>query len=335
MRKFLFLILILFSQLLYAIPTVIPVGPVGDADCQFNTIQEAIDSGLLEMDIRLSNQLITNSSVDILRPGVLYLRGGYANCQDAIDGVIDVLNPLTAIDRPIYILNVDRVDFENAINIENIILDNLPMFDLGIKVNAFSNNLTVNLNHVRISNNTGHGLLVRGGAVVNLDNVEIDHNAAQQLGGGIECVDAYLNINENVSIHHNFAPTGGGIYVYNCEFTLRAGDSNPLNSLEYGVFSNIANEGAGIYIRESRSVQMIGSTIHPVSIVNNGDNTTLKGGGLFVGDNSVVGIINLRLEDNVSEVSGGGIYQTKESTNINSFAGIIQILRHPDGCFYS
>ena len=108
-----------------------------------------------------------------------------------------------------------------------------------------------------------------------------------------------------------------------------------MNSLEYGVFSNIANEGAGIYIRESRSVQMIGSTTHPVSIVNNGDNTTLKGGGLFVGDNSVVGIINLRLENNVSEVSGGGIYQTKVSTNINDFAGIIQILRHPDGCIYS
>ena len=346
MNFFKIVILLVFAKSVFAAPIIIPVGPVGDADCQFNTAQEAVDSGIINMDIRMSNQVIIDTGIVIADKDVSSLRGGYANCQDAIDDVVDINFPWTTISNP----------FGNGVEISflvddfhTILLQRLLIIqnDIGLKIfnNNLSQRLTVNLENTDITSNRGPGIDAKStvsGIVVNFDNGVISnnnktngpHQAIQ--GGGINCVRSEINLGEFVTITNNFSETGGGINLYLCDAYITAGDANPVNSLQYGIFSNTSTlRGAGIYI-ESSNLIATGTEFHPVSITNNSiiPSTGLitRGGAIAISSDSNAQFINARIDNNTSLSKGGGIYASKEGQAGNP--PLVQIGRLPEGCIY-
>ncbi len=340
MRKIIFITLLLLSVIASAAPIILTVGPAIDGDCQFNTIQEAIDSANFNMDIRISNQLVTNTGVSIIDKDIAFVRGGYASCQDALNDVVDIINPYSTVSNN----NGDGISIDYSVMMNNtIFFEGLKVNQSQIGVNILANganqNLTMNFSNVVISNNSANGLKVKGATVVvNFDKGEINHNSGAIFGGGVQCFLSELNFGEQVAIHHNSANSGGGMSLNNCTMVFSAGDTHPLNSLQYGIFSNTANlVGAGLNIDKS-TVQLLGTSLHPVSIVNNeiiaGSGSINKGGGIIINGDSTAIMVNIRLDNNISHTLGGAIYASFNSaTAVNPT--LMQIARHPDGCVYS
>jgi predicted outer membrane repeat protein len=347
MNIFKLVILLILSQGVFAAPLVVPVGPASDVDCQFNTVQEAVDSGGINMDIRISNQAIIDTGVVIVDKDVSYLRGGYANCQDAIDDVVDVNLPWTAINNPFG--NGIEIGYLNKV-FHTILLQRLLINQNNIGLKIFNDNLsqrlTVNLENTDITGNRASGIDVKStisGIVVNFDNGVIANNNRtngphQALhGGGINCIRSEINLGESVAINNNFAAAGAGINLYFCNAYITAGDTNPINALEYGIFSNTSTfKGAGVYVESDSNLIAIGTEFHPVSITNNSlvpsTGVITRGGGIAIGENSTAQLINLRMDNNTSLVKGGGIYASKDGRVGDS--PLVMIGSLPEGCIY-
>lgn len=338
---------LILSTVLSAAPQIVTVGPATDANCQFSTTQDAVDSGgIINMDIRISNQLITDSGINITDKDISYIRGGYASCQDAINGIIDVSNPWSTVsnlaDNGIHIVYSN--DNFHTINLQRLKVTNSG-FGIRIVKNGFNHTLIVNIDESDISNNNAAGIYASAnsaGLIVNFDNGNISHNNAPQLsdfGGGIQCVGAEVNIGEFVSIDHNYALSGGGgISASGCDVHLSAGDSNSIGSLQYGIFSNTSSvEGAGVSLDFGSNLIAFGTEFHPVSISNNaiivGGGGTTKGGGVFVGLDSTAQLANVRIDSNTSLHRGGGIYLSKDNGTGNAPQMTVGSL--PEGCIYA
>ncbi len=335
--KRLFLLLTLFCHFVSAAPIVIPVGPAADADCQFNSIQAAIDSGQTNMDIRVSQQLDTVNGISIIDKNVAFLRGGYASCEDAMNGVVNAAAPyssITSVNTPAITIKF-VIDDNHTIDIQNFLIT--PTTHAVDITNGGANiSLTVNFDKVDLKSGT-RGLYAKGmGVVVNFDNGSIyDFNGV----GGVECTKAEMNFGEFVAIYENSADIGGGgIFAFDCTITLDAGDNNSLQSLQYGIYKNKAQEyGAGIALIGNSSLLALGTAQHPVSISNNGivlaGQAVTKGAGLYLSSDSIAIMGQVRLDGNTAFSQGAAIYM--DHNDLTKPIPQLQIGVSIDSCSYS
>ncbi len=309
MNKIIIILLFSLSHSVLAAPIVVPVGPAADADCQFNSVQAAIDSGTINMDIRISQQLDTLDGISIVDKDVRYVRGGYANCQDAINGVVSPGGSsfIRAANNPA--INIEYfLDNFHQITFQNLLVGFAPEA-VKISNGGVSVDLIIDFDGVDLKSGS-LGLVTNGtGIVVNFDNGSIFDFSS----GGVDCTDSQLNFGEFVAIHDNNAIRGGGIYANHCAITLDAGDNNPVGSINYGVFKNTAqNSGAGIALTSSSTLIAIGTSEHPVSISNNGavfaGQAVTRGGAIYMESGSIAQLGQIRLDNNVAFSQGAAIY---------------------------
>lgn len=335
-----YLLLCTIAQPSFSAPIVLTVGPAADTDCQFNSIQAAIDSPNANMDIRLSNQLSTTDGIVIQDKDISFLRGGYFNCQDAANDILDISTPFTTISNnaSVAILIKYLIDIAHTITLLNLDINNSVG---GVKVENGGTNTILNVNfaHVDIFNNTESGLHIFGTDItINFDHGEIANNTTEVfgLGAGVKCSNSEIQFGEFTAIHGNEAAFGGGVFSSNCSLTLLSGDNNPLGSLQYGIFSNTAtNSGGGLYLDQS-SLVAVGSINYPVSITNNNLITTgalVKGGGIFLNSNSTANLTNLRLDHNSTVGLGAAITAIHNNLALNP--PLINVSRHLAGCNYN
>ncbi|MCF6318772.1 MAG: hypothetical protein L3J83_05785 [Proteobacteria bacterium] len=338
--KMFILALTLFSASLNAADSIFLVGPITDADCDFNTIQEAINDGNTFRHIRVSNQLSTVTGITINTIRTITLSGGYANCLDAGNEIIDLDNTSYTT-----ISNVNGIALEidlDLVSQRSLEISGFNFINSDGGIDLFMSNVSpefdLNIHHVVIRDNSSTGLNLRGdNLITNLDNAQIFNNTTEFVGGGIGCVGAEVNIGETVSIHDNHADSGGGIYASLCDINLSAGDMQPLDSLEFGVFQNtVTFEGAGIYLSRSNLTGR-GTLSHPVSITKNaaiqGTGSLTKGGGIMLASGSFLRLTNARVEANSSFFAGGAIAAVHQNPLFN--APFIVLLRDLDGCNYA
>jgi len=337
MKIYSYILLALFSSQLISAPIVVTVGT--DDDCDFQMVQSAVDSGAINMDIRVTNQLVIVENISILDGDeVILLSGGYDNCLDASLGILDDFSPFTYFDG----LNLDSVLSISIFNTNyfNISISGFKIYNGlgGIIVTSGPANetLIVNISYVDIYNNTSSAIIGEGtGTEVSFNNGKIYDNSSF-VGGGISCFESELNLGENVAIYANLARQGGGIYARNCDVNILAGDNNALDDLERGIFNNHAlDSGAGVYLNQTILVGL-GPPAHPVSISGNTitDNQfSGLGGGVYMSSGSSMQMTNVRLDGNSATVAGGAIATMHDDIGLQSPSFFL--IRNENGCEYA
>jgi len=324
------------STTAHSAPIVLSVGPATDNNCDYNTVFDAVNSGFFNMDIRISNELITTTGVTITDYDVINLSGGYFNCADAENGILDIFNPYSEITN----LNAGPALRLSYITRNSHIIDisGLKFHDSngGITVTSGAGNtsLTINMSSVDIYDNIFHGLKTSGtGVVINYDHGVIENNIDGDFGGGLNCTDAEIHFGEDVKINNNKANLGGGIYAKRCTVYMLAGDTGANN---YGIVNNKANNaGGGAYLDESFLLGF-GLLSHPISISNNAvlnDTVDGRGGGIYIESGSSMQITNARIDGNKAKLSGGAIATVHSNANIS--APTFLVGRDVGGCSYA
>lgn len=333
------LLLILLSQTLFAANTILTVGPTSDFDCQFSSIQAAVNSGQMNMDIRVSNQLSTNTGVNINGVSVRRISGGYDSCANAGTGTVNNLVPTTISNMAGTALSVNetRAAVSTSIDVSGFDLVNST---IGLSAGSGANTTAfiVNVDNVNISNNT-QGMVVNVGTAdvttVNFNNSSIHDNTTVNDGGGIFCVQASIHLGNVVSVFNNNATNGGGVYARSCNISLQSGDNQQINNVAFGIFKNTASgNGGGIYLSQSQ-LTTTGNSVFLASIsFNNAPSITSfnvgHGGGLYVGSGSTVDLNHTRIYGNTASQRGGGIYM--EHDNINTMAPLLTMKRDANTC---
>lgn len=313
------------------------VGPIGDADCDYNTIQDAVNSGGSDMLIFVSNQLTTNGGVIIHNKPVRGLYGGYEDCADARSGTLHPGYTSTTISNPAgtaLTLFETRAGFSAEIDVNGF---NLIDSNIGLSIGngASTVEFIVDLTNVDIYNNN-QGIFVSQGTkdvtVVNYNYGEIYNNT---VAGGIYCVSSTVNLGDVVSIHDNTSTRGGGIYGRFCDITLESGDNKPIDETTFGIFKNTATEnGGGVYI-DSSNFTATGNKVFLASISFNTAPTITSfaiglGGGFFIGSASVVNLNHTRVYGNIAAREGGGIYMAH--TNASGIPPVLTMKRSNSHC---
>lgn len=317
---------------------ILTVGAVSDNDCDYNSIQTAVDSGASFMDIRVTNQQ-AYTAVSILEKDVDSLTGGFDTCAAA------ALNQRVQNYTASEISGGDNnfaiyIDYDTqvfiTINISGFNLHNGNPSGLQVRSSGNTTSLVVNITETSIHDNADHGLEIFGqfsqvdfqGSIYN----NINSSAEIIRGAGIYCSSGIFTMRENSAIYNNIASLGGGIYTSGCDVTLLAGDNKPLDSLEYGIFNNHAFAyGGGVRFDDS-NVMALGSPDNPVSISNN---TSEKyGAGIYLSAGNLVELVNARIDGNVASWGGGGLYMINSSGD-SADKSEFKISQSVNGCHYA
>lgn len=132
---------------------------------------------------------------------------------------------------------------------------------------------------------------------IRLENLTIKNGKADY-GGGINCLDSDISLENIILINNQAEDLGGGIYFSNSNSTLQN-----ITLLENSCDVN----GGGISLNYD-------STSNLDNVIIEGNTASLHGGGIFCSYNSNLTISNARIEHNSTiEGSGGGIYCASES----------------------
>ncbi|RFF31740.1 hypothetical protein [Wenzhouxiangella sediminis] len=316
-----FLLCIALTQPLSAAVALITVG--GTGDCDFSSIQDAVDAVPLNVPegdlyvIRVARSGTYNGvSVEAFEKAFL-MEGGYAECSSALPDT----NNNTVIDGGG--ANTQVIDVRNTIERKRVTLANLTIQNAsGLTASGlYVSGTDVNLRNVTIQNVTGAirgaGVRVEGdslGATLILgENVAVIDNAVSQEGGGIYCGDgARLEIYSATGISNNTASQGGGIYANGCSGFINSGATG-LAGLFYNVGYNTATfGGGGIYLDSTQGPTDIvigegltGLDPRPLIIENE---ASVQGGGIMaVGADTRLTVRNALVGFNVSGSLGGGI----------------------------
>ncbi len=335
--KYLCLINLFLISAAFSAPVVLTVGSATDSDCDYSTVFDAVNSGLNNMKIRISNELIITTGITIFDQSILSIEGGYANCADAANDIVDFINPYSDVSN----LNAGvaiSITYFTTVN-QNMTLTGLKVYDSngGIRITSGVDNthLRVDMSAVDIYDNNFYGIKTTGSAVVVFyDHGRIEHNINADKGGGIECYDSQVDFGPDVTIAANEAFVGGGIYANNCTINLLAGDNSAI--LDKGIINNKAtNAGGGVYLKNAL---MLGSGMntHPISISGNivtSDAVDGRGGAVYLTSGSGLQLTNARIDNNKAKVSGAAIYTIHDDNSLSTGGYILA--RDAGGCTYA
>jgi len=291
-------------------PTISTVG--SDGQCTHTNIQDAIDSS---NEVRIaSNGSPYFESITISVNDATVVKGGYANCTDALNNITDLSRPI--IDGGGDLNDVFDIRINDEISVSNLIIGHGRR---GIWMPP-NNSTVLNLNNVRLFNNFSSGILVSGDDnQAFITNSTIDFNSSS----GVSCSgDSEVFIYGDTLIEKNSNLLGGGIKVKNnCSLSVLSPTV---------IQDNMAQDaGGGIYVENGANVSILsgsftcdglpcGSNTQPISIMmNNGDSDSSapgQGGGVFVeGQNSSVIALNVLFENNQAQY-GGAVFTDNEAT---------------------
>lgn len=165
------------------------------------------------------------------------------------------------------------------------------------------------------------GLHVEGSALVALAEVDIHHNASNSGGGMTVAAGAIVDLERDVDVHDNRAGFGGGIRVHGATLRVRP----------HGVTirDNTAYSGGGIAVTDG-ALMSVGTDIKdgstPVDgVLVAGNSAQGSGGGVYVGGTGAMLLADdMVVRDNVA-TEGGGVYATT--------GGYAQFARFREGPF--
>lgn len=292
------------------------VGPFFPA-CDYGEIQTAISSGATEIRVVDGNYLENLSFQTSLT-----IKGGYATCADAENnnqGLSQATIDGSNQDFPV--ISMINSNSRSTVILENLILTNGNAATTSGGGLLLSNmDIDLSLNNVKINNN--HSDLLGGGIAVNSNssistdismlNTTVTNNTAPR-GGGIYCNitngSASISLRQASGISSNSATSssigmGGGVYLKNCTLNVYSG-TDQTNS-DIGISSNTAvKEGGGIYASSGAFISLYGHA-----------NCS---GGNCVGDDDINPV---NLSGNTAS-SGGALYLSGVNTYAEIFAGLI------------
>ncbi len=320
-------------------PLAVTIASVGSAaNCNFTTIQAAIDSGvdevrLISFTTYTENILIQNKSINLI--------GGYSSCAAAnvntatpgtnfstIDAggsgtVIEVINDTNTYDVNFTNLRIINGSFNFFAGTGGIILS-------GTGTRA-------NFDHVEVENNTGTGIRAQDIDILLIKDSYIANNSNNNdKGGGIYCDNTFTTIYGKSTIRNNSANLGGGVYATNhCVITQYSGQPAPRSGSSGIVANNAGLNGGGIYADQLSTINLFG---HEVDFSNGnilgdsteasfvGSNSAENGGGIYLdGNNTIANLAGVYILSNNATVNGGGIYLTNNAQ--------LSVLRYDLPCY--
>jgi|GEM_PF-5241848 len=287
----------------------VTVGPVADNDCDYNSIQGALDSGASE--VRISSATTYEESLSITQADTTLI-GGYSNCLQAelsvmgndismIVGDVTTTAPVVEINTPA----------NSSVN-----LDRLSISSSGSKNGI---HMTGEATHLVISNSLifDNGAARGAGIYLNSQNSQvvihssqIINNQATEQGGGIYCENTQLILDHDVLVAENSVQStvfglgkGGGLYAKDCTLNLFNGNSDQISA---GFIDNQASSsGGGVYAEE---------------VELNASGYQLDIGGQTYGDSSQPMLFkgNVSDSDNNNSGSGGGLHLLRSEAQISA-----------------
>ena len=340
-----FLLAVVPSWLMAGETPIILVGPELDLDCDTDSIQMAIDQGIVaEIRLAHTSNHIFREHLSFQGNNEKIIKGGYQSCADAANDIVGVVKTTLSGDLDddgvgdgtvATIAGTGNIDFQNVAITEG----DGGLLAGGMVVTEYVGN--INLHNTVISNNDGTfggGMAVGGdGIVVNLfDEVYISSNNSIFSGGGIYCTgDSEINFSEsatNTGVFNNSAvDDGGGLYlIEGCSMKMHTGRFQFIEGDFRGITLNKAGRnGGGVYLASGASAMLTASGDQVVNISSNqadsDDDQEGNGGGIYAtGIGTSVAGQNIYVENNTG-VIGGGVY-------LNDFA-IAAISRSDEACW--
>jgi len=284
-------------------------------DCDYDNLLDAYNDA--DVFVRVTSQQSYTDSFVIAK--AKWFTGGYDTCADA------ETNTLGSFKTKWKRFNDGTVVQINTNAISLITIANFEIFDGrniafagagGILVLGNASLLLSNSDVHDNEGNEGGGIRVRGAnARVTISNSMIRNNSSTSAGGGIYCEDAAtVTMTGDSAIKVNTATgNGGGIFGnLNCQINVQSGDTNDLFANEFGILSNTASKGGGVYLQGQADMVLEGNNTHPASIIGNVANINsnpviIGGGGVFItGDGTTFTGKNARIDFNVAENVGAG-----------------------------
>lgn len=343
--------LLLFSPSIQANPqkgiiTFASVGLVADNNCDFNSIQAAIDNGSDEVRIVNStfneNIVITNRSIEI--------KGGYSNCNTANnDNPFRLTTTLDVSSSTVIEINNNNSNYQ--VKLSNLWLTggSQTMFNSAAGISITGTDTQVTMDKVNVISNQGTGVFVSETNSVFMNEVNITNNTINPgNGGGIYCESSQIIvagasvISSNQAIENtrkkgsSSSGKGGGIFATDgCQFSMYSGPNNP-GAGSAGIFDNsAASDGGGVYAELGSKIYLFGSEVLigeqtlgnnniPVNVSLNSSDSS--GGGIYLdGFNTELTASGISVRQNHAVFNGGGIYANE--------GAVAAITRLPGGCW--
>ncbi len=306
------------------------VGGSGDFECDFDSIEAAMDAADHGDTIIVTGSDLVNLDGELEITKSLVLRGGYLDCQ------------LENLDDPPILFAHDDHRAVRVHSPEGQTL-HVEFHDIG-----FGGGSTESVSVTgRSPDADGAGLLVHGGHTVVATNfrigindsagnggaialIESDDSAPEMTisgssrifmssadghGGGIYCQGGSIHVDSDTGIHLNTAGfNGGGIYLDDCQLEFGSGGRNlPKTDHPSGIVENHAEDlGGGLFATGQSAVRMDGADPDiseqshlPVEIV---DNSALNGGAIYLeGAEAEAELVNVIIDSNQAESGAAAI----------------------------
>ncbi|NJP05656.1 MAG: tandem-95 repeat protein [Chloroflexaceae bacterium] len=153
-------------------------------------------------------------------------------------------------------------------------------------------------------------------AILNLENVEIRNNRAQE-GGGIYHLgsDSYdfLTVTGSIISENTAAAEGGGVYIRGKARIENKADQSLITKIE----SNQASAGGGLFLLAGADVTLKGDATGLVTPLIVGRNTVSNsGGGIY--NNATLKLEGVKVERNKANLKhGGGIFNDRGNLTVN------------------
>ncbi len=227
----------------------------------------------------------------------LTLEGGYTKCASGLAMATTINGGGTG--------RVVSINADLNVTLKNLIITNgiSTSSGGGIRCAPGTGGGTLNLNTVNIYGNTarwGGGLWVSTGVDVTADTVYIQNNTAAEFGGGARLYGGRAFFS-NSRIYENTAPKGAGIYASHTTTFFPELDLSS-STLVYG---NEALTGDGF----GGGIYMDDGTISLAGDCEIYENSAVSGGGIYAtGSTTDIDISNTTFRSNAASADGGGIY---------------------------
>ncbi len=340
---------------------VLTICPAGPPDCQYDSVQAAVDAAGGGDLLKVAAGVYTNVQSRPVPPGYLVPPASGTITQVVyLDKALTIRGGYTApgfADPPDPEINLTTLDAQGQGRVLFIVGSVSPVIE-GLRFTGgdadglggtywgygdagggiFVMGATATVSDSRIFSNTaqfGGGLYLDSSSGTLVGNT-ITTNSASQRGGGVQLHEGTATLTGN-TIAANTAGSGGGLYLWSSHATL---DRNVITGNEASsggglylyngddrlsgnvISSNTGNNNAGGLYLLSSQASLSGNTIQ--------DNTAaFDGGGLYL-EESEAGLSGNDILSNTANIDGGGLYLTASdailagntiSGNVTSFNG--------------
>ena len=292
----------------------------GDAQCDHQSIQDALDAVLLGTDtqIRIANNIpegeyIENLNFDYDLTEMITIYGGYETCQGNATNTPSVVNGNDQ--GPVFNISGGNPSQRVTIILRDLVFRNGQADGSGRAggINLSSVNTSFILRDLSINNNMG---IKGGGLYINLldataleaSGTQIFNNSGTN-GGGLYCEatgqaqGVVLQSNNAISFNQAISGVasngnGGGMYLTNgCSVNLGSGDAL-FGSIEGVVGNQASNHGGGVFLNEGALLRL-----NQDSVLSDEDSIATISENIADADFNGVG-------------NGGGIYLTGSGTRV-------------------